>query len=100
MAPSANSSPRFPSREAQALDVLLAHLREHADPALTTGPLVEALQNTEFGAIYRNTSRLIADLGDTGEDEAAFLDALTQYRTFEQKFVAREELSPPANDQD
>jgi len=92
--------PRFPSREAQALDVLLAHLREHADPALTTGPLVEALQNTEFGAIYRNMSRLIADLGDTGEDEAAFLDALTQYRTFEQKFAARQELSPPRNDQD
>jgi DNA primase len=92
--------PRFPSREAQALDVLLAHLREHADPALTTGPLVEALQNTEFGAIYRNTSRLIADMGDTGEDETAFLDALTQYRTFEQKFAAREELSPPGNDQE
>jgi len=95
----AEELPQFPSREARALDVLLAHLREHGEPALTTGPLVEALQNTEFAAIYRKTSRLIADLGDTGEDEAAFQDALASYRAFEQKFARRQELSHPANDQ-
>ncbi|MEO7762117.1 MAG: DNA primase [Casimicrobiaceae bacterium] len=94
------SLPRFPSREAQALGVLLSHLREHGDPALTTGPLVEALQNTDFAAIYRKTSRLIADMGDTGEDEAAFGDALTQYRVFEQKFAQRQELSERSDDQD
>jgi DNA primase len=92
--------PLFPSREARALDILLLHLREHGDPSLTTGPVVEALQNTDFGAIYRQTSRLIADLGDTGEDEAAFRDALTQYRAFERKFAQRLELSHLANDQE
>ena len=96
----AEEAPRFPSREAQALDVLLAHLREHGAATLTTGPLVEALQNTEFGAIYRKTSRLIADLGDTGEDETAFVDALTQYRAFERKFAAQHELSHGTNDQE
>jgi DNA primase len=92
--------PRFPSREAQALDALLLHLREHGNPTLTTGPLVEALQNTEFGPIYRRTSRLIADLGDTGEDETAFRDALTQYRAFERKFATQHELSQGTNDQE
>jgi DNA primase len=93
-------APRFPSREAQALDALLLHLREHGDPSLTTGPLVEALQNTEFGAIYRKMSRLIADMGDTGEDETAFRDALTQYRAFERKFARQQELSHGLNDQE
>ena len=91
--------PRHPSREARALDVLLAHLREFGEPALTTGPLVEALQNTEFAAIYQRTSRLIADMGDTGEDEAAFLDALTRYRIFEHKFSQHQELSRGIDDQ-
>ena len=91
--------PRHPSREARALDVLLAHLRKHGESTLTTGPLVEALQNTEFAAIYQRTSRLIADLGDTGEDEAAFLDALTQYRTFEHKYAQHQELSQRNGDQ-
>jgi hypothetical protein len=92
--------PQYPSREAGALDVLLAHLREHGARDLTTGPLVEALQNTEFAAIYRRTSRLIADLGDTGEDETAFQDALNQYRSFEHKFAQHQELSQRSNDQD
>jgi DNA primase len=95
----AEACPKHPSREAQALDVLLAHLREHGEPTLTTGPLVEALQNTEFAAIYQRTSRLIADMGDTGEDEAAFLDALTRYRIFEQKFSQHQELSRRNDDQ-
>ena len=93
------ASPKHPSREARALNVLLAHLREHGEPTLATGPLVEALQNTEFGAIYQRTSRLIADMGDTGEDEAAFLDALTRYRIFEQKFSQHQELSRRNDDQ-
>ena len=76
------------------------HLREHAQPALTTGPLVEALQNTDYAAIYERTSRLIADLGDTGEDEAEFLDAMAQYRTFEQRFANLKELSYRNSDQD
>jgi len=96
----AEEPPRFPSREAQALDVLLAHLREHGHATLATGPLVEALQNTEFAAIYRKTSKLIADMGDTGEDEAAFCDALASYRSFEHKFARQLELAHPANDQD
>ena len=91
--------PRHPSREARALETLLLHLREHGEPTLTTGPLVEALQNTEFAAIYQRTSRLIADMGDTGEDENAFLDALTQYRTFERKFSEHQELSRLNDDQ-
>ena len=95
-----DDAPRFPSREEEALDALIVHLREHGDATLTTGPLVEGLQNTGFGAIYRRTSRLIADLGDTGEDETAFLDALTQYRAFERKFVAQHELSHGTNDEE
>ena len=92
--------PQHPSREARALDVLLSHLREHGEASLTTGPLVEALQNTEYAAIYAKISRLIADLGDTGEDEAAFLDAMARYRSFEQKFAALHELSHRTSDQD
>ena len=92
--------PRHPGREARALETLLVHLREHGEPTLTTGPLVEALQNTEFAAIYQRTSRLIADLGDTGEDEEAFLDALTQYRIFERKYSQHQELSRLNDDQD
>jgi hypothetical protein len=57
------------------------------------------LQNTEYAAIYQKTSRLIADLGDTGEDEAAFLDAMARYRAFEQKFASLEELSHRISDQ-
>jgi DNA primase len=93
------ASPEHPSREARALAALVDHLREHAEPGLTTGPLVEALQESEFAAIYQRVSRLIADLGDTGEDEAAFIDALAQYRAFEQKFARQLELSRLSDDQ-
>ena len=96
----AEALPLHPSREARALDTLLLHLREHGEPSLTTGPLVEALQNTAYAAIFEKTSRLIADLGDTGEDEAEFLDAMAQYRTFEQKFANLKELSHRISDQD
>ena len=34
-----------------------------------------------------------------GEDEAAFLDGLAQYRKFEQKFARQEELSRLNHDQ-
>ena len=91
--------PVHPGREASALALLITHLRHHAEPGLTTGPLVEALQESDFAAIYQHASRVIADLGDTGEDEAAFLDGLAQYRKFEQKFARQEELSRHNNDQ-
>jgi len=83
--------PRFASREALALDALLAHLLTSgaAFDAPTTDAIVEAMESTEFGAVYRNMFRLIRDLGDTGEDEAAFRDALKQYRDFESKFAAK-----------
>ena len=93
------ASPRHPNREARALAELIDHLRNHGDPALTTGPLVEALQSSDFAAIYDRVSRLIADMGDTGEDEAAFVDALGHYRAFEQKFAAGLELSKRSDDQ-
>ena len=66
-----------------------------------TGPLVEALQESDFAAIYQHASRVIADLGDrfADEDETAFLDGLAQYRKFEQKFARQEELSRLNNDQ-
>ena len=57
------------------------------------------MQESDFAAIYQHASRVIADLGDTGEDEAAFLDGLAQYRKFEQKFARQEELSRHNNDQ-
>ena len=91
--------PQHPGREARALAGLVEHLRRHGEPGLATGPLVEALQNSEFAAIYDRVSRLIADMGDTGEDEAAFTDALHQYRVFEQKFARQLELSQQNDDQ-
>ena len=93
--------PLHPSREARALALLVEHLRHHAEPGLMTGPLVEALQESDFAAIYQHASRVIADLGDrfADEDETAFLDGLAQYRKFEQKFARQEELSRLNNDQ-
>lgn len=84
--------PKHPGKEARALTTLVVHLRQHATPTLTTGPLVESLQNTEFGTIYVTQARQIARLGDTGEDEAAFRDAMLIYRAFESKYARLREL--------
>lgn len=89
--------PQFPSREAQALDVLLTHIREQGSE-VSTGPLIEALQNTEFAAIYRKTGRLIADIGDTGESDAEFADAVETYRAFEANFAKRREMTGRADE--
>lgn len=79
--------PKFPSREAEALDALLAYILINGLWDKPAEPIVEALSDTEFAAVYRRTMRLIADLGDTGEDEATFRDGLKVYQDFEMKFA-------------
>jgi hypothetical protein len=85
--------PKHPSREAQALALLVGFLRYNAASIASAEQLVDALQTTEFAALYRRTYRLICDLGDTGEDEAAFRDAMSLYVKFESKFAESDDLA-------
>lgn len=88
------SEPRHPSREARALDALLTFLRQPGNDGLPTEAIAEQLKASEFGAIFHRTCRLIRDIGDTGEDELAMMDAISQYVDFEWRFQRRQQLSP------
>ena len=79
----------------------------------TSPPIRGARQQVAAGCAVdvaqRQAVDLVLDVGpeaghrplhDTGEDEAAFRDALTQYRAFERKFAQRQELSHFGNDQE
>lgn len=75
--------PKYPSLEAQALAMLVGFLRYNAVTAPSAAQLIESLRATEFAAVYQETYRLMRDLGNTGEDEIAFRDAVRRYAQFE-----------------
>lgn len=78
--------PTFPSSDARALDHLLGRLLAQGAWMHQTNELLRELMDSPHADTYRAVARLIVDLGNTGEGELEFCDAMKMYRKFEEMF--------------